>query len=202
MNKRKYFTWYIIISIIYICSILINLGLPTWFQYCYWNFGLISANSFTDIKDFSEENLIVATQGDACGSLKDLISNYCSDVCNNIDNFRIGGILLICFSLASCISTSLCIFFFFRVLNDETLYLKSLSLFMFFPFIFLVAGFSTYVGLCDFININSRGSFENISRKFSLKEGFYMAIWNFGLCFGILIYGSCKCRKLLKVKNS
>lgn len=202
MNKRKFLIIYIILSIIYICSTLANLVLPVWFQYCYWDFGLITGYSFTDIKDFSNEQLIVAIQVEACGSLESFISHSCDNICNKVHNFRIGGILLIAFALSSCISTMLCIFFSARVLSDSSLQIKSMSLFMFFPFVFMTAGLSCYVGLCDFLKINDKGEFDNISRQFSLKIGLFVAIFNYSLCFLVLVFGFTKCRKLITSKPS
>lgn len=202
MNKPKSLITYIIASALYISSVLANLIYPTWFQYCYWDFGLITGYSFTDIKDFSQEQLITAIQVDACGSLESLINHSCGDICNKVHNYRNGGILLLTFSLASCISSMICIFFCARTLKDSTLHIKSMSLFMFFPFIFITAGLSSYIGLCDFMNVDKEGDFDRHAKRFSLKLGMYMAIFNYSLCFFILLFGFTKCRKLITSKNS
>lgn len=202
MSKRKILIFYIICSTINILSLLSSLFIPIWFQYCYWDFGLIYAKSFTSIKDFNQETSIVAVQGDACGSLRHLLNKSCDDVCEHVNNIRIGGILLAGFILASCIASMICIFFHARVLNDPGLKVKSITLFIFFPFLFLTIGFALYVGLCDFLNINNKGSFGNISRKFSLKEGFLMAICNYALCLFTLLFGFKKSRKVISGKIS
>lgn len=202
MNKSKYLITYIIVSILYISSVIANMVYPTWFEYCYWDFGLITGYSFTDIKDFSQGQLITAIQVDACGSLEKLISHSCGDICNKVYNYRNGGVLLITFSLASCISTMICIFFCARVLKDPTLQFKSMTLFMFFPFVFITAGLSSYIGLCDFLNVDNEGDFDRHAKKFSMKLGMYMAIFNYSLCFCILLFGFVKCRKLITNKRS
>jgi membrane glycosyltransferase len=201
MTKKKCLIYYIIGSTINILGLLSNLFMPTWFEYCFWDFGLITAKSFTDIKDFSEETSIVSVQGDACGSLKHLLNSYCDDACGHVENIRIGGIVLIGFVLASCVASMICIFFHTRVLTDAGLKVKSITLFIFFPFLFLTLGLGLYVGLCDFLKVNDRGSYKNISRKFSMKEGLFMVIGNYSLSFLVLVYGFLKTRKVITGKS-
>ena len=202
MEREKPLIIYSAVSTVYIVSVLINFAVRKWVSYCYWNFGLIYAETFTNINDFSGEDSIVDVIGDACGSLQTLIENTCPKACGYVENFNLAGTLMLCLSTLSILATTICIFFHLRVLSDSKIRLKTILLFMILPLVLYSVALLVYIGLGSFSSIkNDKVIEKNEAQGFKLKEGFYMACGNLGFCFCIFIYGLFVTKKIISKKN-
>jgi hypothetical protein len=193
---------YVAASAVFMASALANLFVPEWFRYCYWDFGLIRTETFTDISDFSQESSLTTIQGDACGSLQGVLEDTCSNLCAHIQNFRIANMFLLSFSTLSIFATGVCIFLHMRAFTDESVRYKNIGIFMCYPFVFYLAGICIFAGVGDFSNLKTSGSHPGPAENFSLRSGIYYAFGNLILNFSILVFGLKRSKKTLLKKKA
>ena len=200
MERTKALMGYTVLSTAYIFTVLIGMVIGVWFRYCYWEFGLIAVKKFTNISDFQDETTIIDVEGDACGSLKSLISKDCPNVCEHINAFEISGIVMWSFSFLSCIATMYNIFFHLRVLSNPTIRVKTITFFMSLPLVFFTIGLGTFIGFGSLISNGSNVTQANSTQDFQIKTGLYIAFANYGFCVMILAYGCIFTRKVIYKK--
>lgn len=99
--SRKWIIAYIVLQSVVVVLQNVSLVLPRWFKYCWWYFGVASVKSFTDLSAFDGEYSIEDVHTDACGKKESFTESHCPDLCDNIENFKAAGGVMIAFGLLS-----------------------------------------------------------------------------------------------------
>ena len=192
---------FFISSVVCLLLGIIDLCLPTWFSYCWWDFGLIAAANTSIIKEFSGENTIADVQNDICGDLESLVERSCSSACSNVKNIRSAGLVMLVFG-------SISLFFMFCSAGIALIRLcKGRVKRMYIgvtiaPFVIWLLGFSSYAGVAGlgiFDSPNNKPEYNFTANSYSIDVGAAIAITIIFLNLGIAAYGWIKIRKLLQV---
>jgi hypothetical protein len=104
-SERVIYIIYIILQFITLTLAIVDLALNRWFQYCYWHFGLVYAESFTEYSELDNEETISDVKDDVCDDsyLQEEVERSCSNFCDYIDKFRQAGVVMIVFGLGSLV---------------------------------------------------------------------------------------------------
>lgn len=146
VQGRKHLIFFIIFASITLLLGIIDLSMPVWVEYCWWEIGLFDANNISRIKDFPGTDSIQTMHDKACGSLKSYVERSCPSACDYLLNFKHAGYVMVVFG-------SIALFFNFisigvivlKLLKKRVKWFLSLSLYL--PFIFWLVGFSIYAGI-------------------------------------------------------
>lgn len=177
---------------------LIALSLRKWVEYCWWEFGLITAQTFKHFSAFDNENYVIDVQNDACKSLRPLTNHYCSGFCSHIEDIEVAGIAMLIMGHFSVVMQGLCLGFHIWNYIFPNFKFRRIWVWIIFPFIVYFSGFLTWYlvikpnDIDDFDSIDSKGFGR---QDFKFKEAFYLAIATIVLDAGALVYGFVKTRK-------
>ncbi|CAG9310372.1 unnamed protein product [Blepharisma stoltei] len=186
---------YISASAIIFILIIVDLALNRWFSYCWWDFGLIYAGTFTDFENLQNENSISDVKSDACGSLKGLIEGSCPDFCDYIDDFQSAGAVMVFSGIATLISIAACIFFHFLAFNRSAFRFRVMWVFLIMPTFWYSLGYVIYLGVGKFGDIKSTSSQRFKSENFEMKEGMILAIVVISLNVMLMAYSFIKTKR-------
>lgn len=180
---------------------VINLTLPVWVHYCWWDLGLVDAANTSRIVEFDGENSISDVKSDICGDLQSLVERSCPHACENLKNFESAGVTMLAFG-------AIALFFMFCSLAIPIFRLfkyrvqRFFSILTLLPFLFWLIGFSSYAGaagLGRLENPTNKPQYNFNADEYSVKVGTAIAITNIFLYLLIAVYGWVKIRKLLQV---
>jgi hypothetical protein len=101
VQSRKWVLAYIILQSALVVLQVVAMALPHWFKYCWWNFGIATAHTFTNLSAFYGEYSLEDVHTDACGNKEDYTEAHCPDICENIDNFKAAGGVMLGFGMLS-----------------------------------------------------------------------------------------------------
>lgn len=180
---------------------VIDLALHEWFEYCYWDIGLVYAKSFTDLNDFSGENSISNAHDDACDKLKSIMQNLCPDLCDNLKKFQTAGALMIAFSVLTFLALIVVFGMHFMLLFKKQLKFKFAWLFMILPLLTYMLGFIIYCATADVSGIRGTKNLSGLpsSRDFEWKGGMIFAVIIIIFMGFNLVHGMIFTRKYLLV---
>jgi len=102
---KKFLIIYVVLALILLILTIVNLALNDWYEYCFWKFGLVSAEPIDSDLGASKKDTIGAVKDAICGSDEDGYDSFCPGVCGNLKGFRDGGAVMIFFSVLALITT-------------------------------------------------------------------------------------------------
>ena len=192
--RKRHHIAHIIISIIVILATSIDMALNTWFSYCWWNFGLARASSFTTFSNLKNESTISDVNSDVCESLRALVEENCPNFCNYINGFEIGGVFMILFGIMSLIFHVICVLFHAWSSFKVEFKFKKIGVFLVLPSCFYIIGIIFYNGFINFLSIDKPNTKTNETRDLEIKFGFYLSIALVPLNLFLSAYGLLKTR--------
>lgn len=178
VQGRKHFVFYLICASVTLLLGIIDLSLPVWIKYCWWEIGLFDADNTSRIKVFSGTDSIQTMHDKACGGLKHYVERSCPSACDNLLNFKNAGYVMVVFG-------SIALFFNFlsigvvilKLLKKRVKWLLSLTLYL--PFVFWLMGFSIYAGTAHLGRLDkpvNKASYNFDADEYDLKVGAAIAI--------------------------
>ena len=190
--------FYMFCSILTIILKMIVLSLRSWYKYCWWDFGLITATSFKHYSNFKNENYIIDVQNDACKSLKSLVDQYCSGFCGNIDNLEKAGMGMIFLGSFSIAIHLLCVGFHLWSYFYPSFKFKRIWVWLLLPTILNFSGFLSFYLVVKPYKIEDFDGVKGPTydrTNFTLENAFYTAIVTvvFDVC--VMFFGFFKTRR-------
>lgn len=198
---------YSFVSIITIVFKITTLSLLGWYKYCWWDFGLISAQSFKHFNNFKNENFIIDVQNDACKSLRSLTDQYCSGFCDKLWDLENGGLTMIFLASCSIMIHILCVSFHIWSYFYPSFKFRKIWVWLIFPTLLYFAGFLSFYFVIKPYDIKD---FDDVKgdkfdrHNFELLPAFYLAIVTVVLDFSVMLFGLLKTLRefLPKVSDS
>lgn len=170
---------------------VVDMALENWFEYCYWNIGLIKADPFGDY--FSGESTISDAHDDACDShdIKTVIQDICPDLCDNLDNAKLSGGFLIAFGVLTILSFIFVFLIHVLLLCKKKVNMRFSWTILFTPLLFWLGGFVLFCSIIDTSGIRSTKDIDDQPNKKSLEYLFGRSPSDFemqgGMIFAIII---------------
>lgn len=192
--RKRHNIIYIILATISVLILAVSLGYHKWFAYCWWDFGLTYASTFTPYSNFENETSVSEVYSDSCQSLKTFVEDNCPDFCTYIQNFEAGGIIMIIFGSLSLLFQSICILFHVWSYFKVQFKFDRIWIFLVLPCILYMIGLCVYCGLTNIPQIKSPNSQSPEAKNAELKFGFYFSFAVLGYVILLAIYGYFKTR--------
>jgi hypothetical protein len=152
--RKRHHIVFIVCSIIQMLSIAISMALHNWFSYCWWDFGLVYANSFTTFTNFNNEQTISDVNSDACQSLRILVEQNCPHFCDYLPKIEVGGIFMILFGTLSLIFYLVGILFHVWSFFKVQFKFKKIWVFLVLPSVMYITGAIIYNCSIDILGID------------------------------------------------
>lgn len=154
---------YFAAAILMFVFIVINLALQRWIDYCFWYFGLIAVDNWSDYNHFDDEDNIDDAHDDACDSnYKDWSQDVCPHLCRNLRNLEDAGQAMLAFGILSLFALVLvAMFHVVLICKKELKILKLIYLFDVLPAFLFVLGMIIYGSINDF------GSYKDTKSKYA-----------------------------------
>jgi hypothetical protein len=196
----------LIYSLGLICVIILKtvaISLRKWQKYCWWEFGLITAQSFKHFSVFDNENFIIDVQNDACKSLKPLTKHYCNGFCDNIRKIEKAGLVMLIMGYLSVMMQLLCLGFHIWNYIFPTFRFRRIWVWIVFPQLVFLSGFLSWylvIKPADIESFHSIHSDDHDRSEFELKEAFYLAMATIVIDMGVTLYGLFKTREKFLVE--
>jgi hypothetical protein len=201
IQGKNHIIAFTILCVINLLLTLIDLLLPVWISYCWWDFGLISAKTNSNIVEFDNENFISDVYHDACGDLRPLVERSCPNACNNIENFEKAGVAMMVFGVISLCTVALnLIVGLLRLWKFRVR--KAFAVVGFLPLGSWFVGISIYAGLGDLGGItgpNNLPQYNFEAYGYQMNAGIIIAIIVLLLDLLLAFYSFFKIKKLLQV---
>jgi hypothetical protein len=143
---------------------VIDLALHEWFDYCFWNIGLVYATSI-----FNESSL--ASAYTTCDDNRENIEMICPNACSNIQHFEIAGGMMITMSVFSLIGLILLAIMHIVLLCGKKINYRFAWLIMFVPFLTYLGGLVIYCAIANTVNLQTY-----YGPSFDMKGGMIFAI--------------------------
>lgn len=193
--RKRHIIAYIVLSVVMIGCIVAEMAMFHWLRYCWWDFGLVHAESFTSFTNFDNEVDIADVYNDACKSLKHLVERNCPNFCDNIIKLEIGGISMLLCLVFALIFYVVCTAFHFWSFFKVQFKFPNIWIFFILPCFFYNLGAILY-----FFNINIWGLDSPNTSRFDTKaptvrEGIYLALSAIPLSVFLAAYGLIKTRE-------
>lgn len=192
--RKRHHIVFIIASTLLFIGITISLFLHSWVKYCWWDFGLIYASSFTTFTNFENESTISDVNSDSCQSLESFVERNCPDFCSYISGFEIGGGLMVLFSSLSLFFHFFCILFHIWSFFKVQFKFKRIGVLLVLSSACYLVGFFIYICLLKFFDLKNPVGKENQAEKFHIEIGLYFAFVIAPLSLIVSTYGMCKTR--------
>ena len=178
VQGRSHMIAYLVLSSASLLLGIINLSLPTWLHYCWWDFGLFEASNTSRIADFASKSSISDLHQDACGSLQSYVERSCPDACDYLDYLSHAGYVMVVFGSVALASNAggivlVVLKLFKRRLRAE------FNLIFIVPFVAWLLGFSVYAGVAHlgrFEGVKNEDRFNFDADDYSVKVGAAIAI--------------------------
>lgn len=193
--KKVYLGGYIVASFTLIALTIAAVSLSEWYTYCYWDFGLVRANTFLKNSAFRSEDTISDVRADSCYGLKDTIEDACPDFCKFPLRFELAGALLILLTIVSILSQIFSTFYHFVRYRRLDFKLKSARFLVIFTFTLQFAAFMGYYFIAGFYalkdtkNTKSADLQGDETKHFEWKAGMGMYLTLVVLQFLLMIFG-------------
>ena len=192
--RKRHHIVFIIVSIISFLATIISMAMHSWFRYCWWDFGLVYASSFTTFTNFKNESTISDVSSDSCESLKGFVDKSCPDFCNYIGNFEIAGGLMIFFGTLSLIFNFLCILFHIWSFFKVQFKFKKIGVFLVLPSLCYCIGFLIYISLINFLDLKDPSGKDTEAEPLKIKDGLYISFVTMPILVLLSGYGFLKTR--------
>ena len=170
---------------------VVDMALEDWFEYCYWNIGLVKANPFGDY--FSGESTIADAHDDACDSsdVKTIIEHLCPDLCDNLKHSELSGGFLITFGVFTIISFIFVFLLHLLLLCKKRVNMRFTWTLLFAPILFWLLGFVLYCSIIQTSDIRGTKDIDDEPNKKTWKFLFGRSPSDFqmegGMIFAIII---------------
>lgn len=160
-----------------------------WFDYCWWEFGLLSGSSLTNFSNFKNEYFISDIQNDGCKSLKPLVENYCSGFCSKVNAIENAGLTMLFLSTSSVLFEILCFAFYVWNYFKESFKFNRIWLIIVMPRVLFAVGYGIWLGMIKPAEIKSFKEHDDKKNvNFQLAAGFYIATATIGLDVITMVY--------------
>lgn len=171
--RKRHHIVFIVTAVVIIISIAVDLSLHEWFKYCWWDFGLVHASSFTTFTNFDNESTVSDVYSDSCQSLKSLVEDNCPNFCTYLNRIEIGGIFMIIFGTLSLIFYFIIVLFHVWSFFKVAFKFKKIWVFLVLPSIFYLSGIIIYNCCVNILVIENpkTGKFDIASPK--IEVGMY-----------------------------
>lgn len=193
IGKRHHIV-FIAASTAVMLTIAIDLSLHKWLKYCWWNFGLVHASTFTTFTNFKDEGTISDVRSDSCQSLESLVEKMCPDFCTYIDRIELGGIFMIIFGILSLMFYLISILFHLWSFFKAQFKFKKIWVLLVLPCVFYLLGLAIYHAALNVLSIKSPDThrFETAAPK--IEVGMYLSFSIAPFTVLLTVYGLLKTR--------
>lgn len=178
VQGRSHMIAYLVLSSASLLLGIINLSLPVWLHYCWWDFGLFKASNTSRIADFASKSSISDLHHDVCGSLKSYVERSCPDACNYLDNLSYAGYFIVVFGSIALVANAGGILLVFCKLFKKRIRAE-FNLIFIVPFVSWLFGFSVYAGVAHlgrFEGVRNKDKFNFDADDYEVKVGAAIAI--------------------------
>jgi hypothetical protein len=173
VQGRSHLIFYLILSSVTLLLGIIDLSLPVWLSYCWWDFGLFNSKNTSRIKDFKSSQSISSLHSDVCGSLESYVDRSCPDACDSLHSLSKAGYIMVVFgSLALCSNFFSIIAVALKLLKRKVPKILHISFVL--PFILWLFGFSIYAGVAGlgrYKEVVNKSRFNFEADNYSIKVG-------------------------------
>lgn len=197
---RGHFIAFLILNSVTLLLGIIDLCLPVWISYCWWDIGLIDASNNSIIINFNDETSISDVKNDICGNLESYVERSCPGACFYMENFRKAGLVMLVFGILSLISMmftmAIPVLRLFKIRVKKNLVFVSI-----FQVVLWFTGICAYAGTANLGEIDktvNKPEYNFIANNYKAKVGIAISITVLLLQTGILIYALFKIRTLLQ----
>lgn len=199
VQGRNHLIFYLIFASATLLLGIINLSLPIWIKYCWWEVGLFDAHNISRIKDFPGTDSIQTVHDKACGDLKSYVQRSCPSACDYLENFKDAGIVMVVFGSLALVSNFINIgIILMKLFKKRVRSILSINLYL--PFIIWLIGFSIYAGVAHLGRIDSpvnKDEYNFDADDYKVKVGAAIAITMIPLYLASGIYGWLVIRRLI-----
>ena len=200
--RKRHHMAFIIFSILIILATAVDLALHPWFRYCWWDFGLVYANSFTTYTILNNESTISDVNSDICESLKEFIDDICPEFCSYINSFQISGAFMIIFGTLSLIFNFVAILFHLWSFFKVQFKFQKISVFLVLPSCFYICGLIIFNCVLNFLNIKQPKTNNYQTSSKEMKFGYTLSFIIAPFTVLLAIYGLAKTRIAFTGLNS
>ena len=193
--RKRHIMGFIVLSVVMVGCIIAELSMYNWLRYCWWDFGLLHAESFTTFSNFHNEQDITDVHSDACKSLKHLVERNCPNFCSNIPKLEIGGSSMLICSVLAIVFYIICIVFHFWSFFKVQFKFRRIWIFFILPCFFYNLGVILYFFNINIQDLDSPNTSRFNTQAPTLKEGIYLAISIIPLSLILVAYGLLKTRE-------
>ena len=173
--RKRHHIVYIIFSVAIMLSIAIDMSLHHWLRYCWWDFGLVYASSFTTFTNFSNEQTISDVSSDACQSLQSLVEENCPHFCDYLSDLEAAGVLMIVFGSLSLMFYLIAVLFHLWSFFKVQFKFKKILVFLVMPSVLYCLGVIMYNSIVNILGIKSPNTSRFETKSPEIKEGLYFS---------------------------
>ena len=196
--NQKYILVYILSSLALIVYSIVSVSMNQWYTYCFWDFGLVKAETILHNSPYKNEDTISDVRVDNCYGLKDTIERECPDFCDFPTRFEFAGAFILICTVISVIIQIFTSFYHFLRYKRRDFKKDNMMCLMIVIFILQFIGFIGYYFMAGFVSLkdvttDQIGAYD--ANSFEWKAGMGMYISLFILQFGLMIFGLLFTRK-------
>ena len=196
---RNHLIFYLIFACVTLLLGIIDLSLPIWIKYCWWEIGLFDAQNISRIKVFPGTDSIETMHDKACGDLKNYVQRSCPSACDYLSNFKHAGVVMVVFGSLALISNLLnIVIVLMKLFKKKVRSILTINLCL--PFVIWLIGFSIYAGVAHLGRIDAPVNKEEYNfdaDDYTLKPGAAIAITLIPLYLASSLYGWLVIRRQL-----
>lgn len=180
--------------------ILVDLALSGWYEYCFWEFGLVHSSLLTYISNLNNEGTISEAKTDACGAQKGAVESYCPGVCSALGEFDSAGIVMLFFGIITLIFQVTVIYFHLHKLKKPWFKMSYTWFLMISPFAMYLIGFITFLITMDPTGLSTPSNphiyaTDHSPKDFAVKPGISLCIAVIAFLAIQAVYGLLVTRK-------
>ena len=191
---KRHIIAFVVFSIGIVALIITDLALYNWFRYCWWDFGLLHAHTFTSFSNFNNESGISDVNSDACNSLKHLVHRNCPNFCDHVIDFEIGGAVMVLFCVLAVLFYLICAFFHVWSFFKVQFKFRRIWIFFVLPCLFYNFGIMSYFTIASLWSVDSTSTHRFDTKDVEIKEGIILAFTIIPLSVLLAAYGLIKTR--------
>jgi hypothetical protein len=196
--NKLWFSIYMLGSAALVAYTIVAVSLNQWFQYCYWQFGLIHADTFLKNSAFKSEDTISDVRADSCYGLKQTVESECPKFCDFPTYFEFAGFFILTFTILGIICQIFALFYHVLRFRRESVRVRFIVLLQGAPFVLEFVGFIGYYSIGRFYAIESTKDLEiqnDRPKDFEWMGGMPIFVSVFVLQLGLMVLGIMKTRK-------
>lgn len=176
INKKPLYI-YLGFEVLALGLIITSLSLKRWYNYCFFEFGLVDINELNEKLDLDIDN-VVDLQDDMCeiDFNEDWIELYCPNFCDYVEGLQAASVLYIVFSSMCLAGIAFGIFVYVLKVMNSDCYWGYVGCLHITQILFMSLALLLFGSVGKFHDIKSTNDAPTECEDFSFKEGFIFSI--------------------------